>query len=82
MILLSLPDLKVKNKYQNNSGSFTCGLVDNKVVYGFTDKTSLIVFDKETASVICVLSIKQKINAVGVLTCDGQTPGVLAYSEA
>ena len=51
LILFSLPNLEVKGKYACNSGSFTCCLIADSVVYGFTNKDELLVFDKNSGSV-------------------------------
>ena len=56
MTLLDLANFKVKAKFGTSSGSFVCGLVTENVVYGCTDKSTLIVFDKESGSQLSILS--------------------------
>ena len=51
LIIFSLPGLEVKGKYACNSGSFTCGMIADSIVYGFTNKGELLVFDKASGNV-------------------------------
>jgi hypothetical protein len=81
LTLLSLPGLEVKGKYACNTGTFTCGMISGKVVYGFTDKGALVVFEKHSGSVLCVLGIKNPMNGIGILSYGESRTGVLVFSE-